>query len=304
MVGFYRLIDENGAENEIAIDSFKKEKEIYNTYFKKNNKEPNNINIENMSYSPIYVDKDLECFSKLKNIIEKNIKEKLNVNEIKTPNILENNERFVELQKLFGLEQFICNNNYILPPASDFAVFEWFKGRDIVKKEIPYRIYEFAKCYRIEEKEKQTNVLKRPTSFHLPDIHVFHDEGSYEECLKHLQIYDNVLNELDIKHDLALRITEEEYNFHKDKIIEISKKLNKKMIVNVVPSSIKYWESKFKYIYIDSQEDVVQLSTVQVDYRTSKLFNIKIEGEYAKIIHSSIGSMERVMYAYLDKYND
>ncbi len=76
------------------------------------------------------------------------------------------------------------------------------------------------------------------------------------------------------------------------------------MVVNVVPSSIKYWESKFKYIYIDSQEDVVQLSTVQVDYRTSKLFNIKIEGEYAKIIHSSIGSMERVMYAYLDKYND
>ena len=81
----------------------------------------------------------------------------------------------------------------------------------------------------------------------------------------------------------------------------IAKELKEDIIINIVPSSIKYWESKFKYVYKDSNNDYIQLSTVQVDYKTSNIFNIKMEGKNIKIIHSSIGSMERLLYSYLDK---
>ena len=156
-----------------------------------------------------------------------------------------------------------------------------------------------AEAVLVEDKKK--DALKRPTSFYLPDIHCFLNCDIYEEVLKHLKVYEEILHELQIPYFLTLRISEQEYKQRRIELCNIAKHLNKNILVNIVPSSIKYWESKFKYIYKDTNNEFIQLSTVQVDYRTAKIFDIKAKGENVTIIHSAIGSMERLLYAFLDK---
>lgn len=299
MVGYYKLISDIGKENDVEINGIKSDKDVYNFYHSEERKLCNKISIQDIDYTPIYKEDNLKKFYYLKNIIEKNIKSNLEIQEIKTPDVIKNNDKLEELQKLFGLEKFNCSEEYILSPASDFGVFSAYEEKEFEEKEIPLRVYDFARCYRIEDKKK--DVLKRPTSFYLPDIHCFMEKDTYKEVLEHLKLYEKILKEIQIPYFIALRISEQEYENNKEKICNIAKELKNNIIINIVPSSIKYWEAKFKYIYKDSNNDFIQLSTVQVDYRTSKIFNIKVKGKDAEIIHSSIGSMERLLYAFLDK---
>lgn len=299
MVGYYKFISNTGKEEDVAINEINSDKDVYNFYHSEKSNVSNEIVVQDIDYTPVYKDNNLEKFYYLKNIIEKNIKSNLQIQEIMTPEVIKSNDKLEKLQKLFGLEKFNCNEGYILSPASDFGIFSAYEGKNFEEKDIPLRVYEFARCYRIEDKKK--DVLKRPTSFYLPDIHCFMEKDTYKEVLEHLKLYEKILKEIKIPYFIALRISEQEYNNNKEKICNIAKELENNIIVNIVPSSIKYWESKFKYIYKDSNNDFIQLSTVQVDYRTSEIFNIKVKGNNAKIIHSSIGSMERLLYAFLDK---
>lgn len=299
MVGFYKVISEDGIENDVNIEEINSDKDIYNFYYKNQKSNNKNINISNINFSPIYIGEDLKKFYWLKDIIEENIKQKLQLEEIKTPNIIENSLEIEKLQKLFGLEDFTCNKDNVLSPASDFGVFSILKDKTFENRDIPYRVYEFARCYRIEEKKK--DALKRPTSFYLPDIHCFLSEEVYKEVLIHLNVYESILRKIEVPYFVSLRIAKKEYEEHKNIICNIAKELKKQIIVNVVPESIKYWETKFKYIYKDSNNEFIQLSTVQVDYNTAKIFNIRVEGKYADVVHSSIGSMERLLYALWDK---
>lgn len=299
MVGYYKLISDIGKENDVEINEINSDKDVYNFYHSEERKVCNKIAIQDIDYTPIYKEDNLEKFYYLKNIIEKNIKSNLKIQEIKTPEVIKSNDKLEELQKLFGLEKFNCNEGYILSPASDFGVFSAYEGKEFEEKDIPLRVYEFARCYRIEDKKK--DVLKRPTSFYLPDIHCFMEKDTYKEVLKHLKLYEKILKEIQIPYFIALRISDQEYNNNKENICNIAKELKNNIIINIVPSSIKYWESKFKYVYKDSNNNFIQLSTVQVDYRASKIFNIKVKGKNAEIIHSSIGSMERLLYAFLDR---
>ncbi len=299
MVGYYKLISDIGKENDVEINEINSDKDVYNFYNSEERNACNKIDIQDIDYTPIYKEDNLEKFYYLKNIIEENIKSNLKIQEIKTPEVIKSNDKLEELQKLFGLEKFNCNEGYILSPASDFGVFSAYEGKEFEEEDIPLRVYEFARCYRIEDKKR--DVLKRPTSFYLPDIHCFMGKDTYKEVLKHLKLYEKILKKIQIPYFIALRISEQEYNNSKEKICNIAKELKNNIIINVVPSSIKYWESKFKYVYKDSNNDFIQLSTVQVDYRTSKIFNIKVKGKNAEIIHSSIGSMERLLYAFLDR---
>ena len=299
MVGYYKFISNIGEERDVEISEIGSDKDVYNFYHSEERNIKNKINIQDIDYTPVYKEANLEKFYYLKNIVEKNIKSNLEVHKIMTPEVIKNNDKLEELQKLFGLEKFDCNEEYILSPASDFGVFSVYEGKNFEEKEIPLRVYEFARCYRIEDKKK--DALKRPTSFYLPDIHCFIEKDTYKEVLEHLKLYEKILKQIKIPYFIALRISEQEYNDNKEKICNIAKELKNNIIINIVPSSIKYWESKFKYIYKDSNNDFIQLSTVQVDYRTSKIFNINVKGKNAEIIHSSIGSMERLLYAFLDK---
>lgn len=285
MIRCYKLIDKNGAEIDIKANS---EKELYDKYYITEANKEKDVDISKINFSPVYENENIKMFNSIKEIIETKIIEYLKVSEIRMPSIIKNTEKLKELQELFGLKQFVCDGDYILPPASDFCVFSYFENKNFIKAEMPIKIYQFTNCYRIEDKDRQNNVLTRPTCFHLPDIHCFVENNVYQETLKHLKVYENILNELEIPYLMAMRITENEYIKQKEEIQNIAKKLKKNIIINIVPSSIRYWETKFKYIYKDSKGEYIQLSTVQVDYKSSKIFNIRMEGKNVIILHSSV----------------
>ena len=228
MVGYYKFISDSGKEKDVEINEISSDKDVYNFYHSEVRKLYNKINIQDIDYTPVYKEDNLEKFYYLKDIIEKNIKTNLKVNEIMTPEVIKNNDRLEELQKLFGLEKFNCNEEYILSPASDFGVFSVYEGKNFEEKEIPLRVYEFAKCYRVEDKKK--HVLKRPTSFYLPDIHCFMKNDTYKEVLKHLKLYEKILKEIKIPYFIALRISEQEYNKKKENICNIAKELKNRNI--------------------------------------------------------------------------
>ena len=305
MSGIYKIIHTNGKETNIKLE-YNSEKEIYDNYytFVRDRRDSTKIDIPNISFSPVYYNSNINTFNYLKEYVEHSIKNTFEITEISTPNLIENTAEIKALQKLFGLDEFAFDNKYVLPPASDFGIFSFLKDKDIIVENIGNNVYQFANCYRIEDKKKQNNVLIRPTCFHLPDIHSFLNSDIYQAVEKHLLFYSQILDELNIDYNFALRITEKEYTKYKKDIIAIVKKINKDLIINIVPSSIRYWESKFKFLYRDTDGNYVQLSTVQVDYNSSKIFNIKMKGNNMTILHSSIGSLERLMYAYLEKKDD
>ena len=71
---------------------------MYIIFFIKKRKCCKNIDVFNIDYTPIYQKELLEYFNYIKKTIEKEIKDGLAVEEIKTTTILKNNERLEELQ--------------------------------------------------------------------------------------------------------------------------------------------------------------------------------------------------------------
>lgn len=157
MVGRYKYISKYGDEKSIDTSAVQSDKDIYNLFYKEKNTHVNinnNFNIDSINDAPIYNGKALEYFNYIKKVIEKKLRDNLSIEEIRTPSVLKNNKRLAELQKLFGLQEFKCNDEYILVPASDFGVFSLFENRKLKQNQLPIRLYEFAKCYRIEEKRR------------------------------------------------------------------------------------------------------------------------------------------------------
>lgn len=190
---------------------------------------------------------------------------------------------------------FECSDDLILRPATEFSIFTLLEDTVLKNEELPKTYYEMGLYYRLEDDFDAA--LLKSYSFELPDTHVILNSGVYETIKEHLTIYKNLLDTLQIPYTVAVRITENEFNIKKSNIEEISRKLNRDIFVNVVPNSIRYWETKFKFINIDKNNKQIQLSTVQVDYSTSKIFNFKSElGQNMTVIHSSPGSIQRILY--------
>lgn len=111
-----------------------------------------------------------------------------------------------------------------------------------------------------------------------------------------MTLYKELLDQLGITRAVELRITEQEFFSNQENIKNIANNLNEDIFLNIVPNTIRYWESKFKFVQINNENKKVQLSTVQVDYKTSKIFNFKSENnEYLTVIHSSPGSLQRLL---------
>lgn len=155
-------------------------------------------------------------------------------------------------------------------------------------------------CYRLEDQFDGS--LLRSYSFELPDIHVIAKENIYEIVKQHMLLYKKILDKFGIRRVAALRITEKEFEIYSDKIKEVANDLNEDIFINTVPSTIRYWEAKFKFVQVNKENKAVQLSTVQVDYQTSKIFNFKDEvNQNVTVVHSSPGSVQRLLCCLIDK---
>jgi threonyl-tRNA synthetase len=196
---------------------------------------------------------------------------------------------------------------FVLRFAGDFGLFRMLKGATISYRNLPLRIYEFSKSFRLEQRGELTG-LKRLRAFHMPDVHCFVadiDDG-WKEYMLLYRNYADLADATGVEYAVAFRIVREFYDKYKQNIVELLKYSEKPALIEVLSEMKHYWAVKHEFQGIDSVGGATQLSTVQLDVEDAERYGIVYTDAEGKkrgciITHSSIGSIERWMYALLEE---
>ena len=90
-----------------------------------------------------------------------------------------------------------------------------------------------------------------------------------------------------------------------DLLIGLAKDLKRSILVELLPEMSHYWNVKNEFQFIDAAEGSGQLSTVQLDVTDAERYGITYVNETGEevgciIVHTSIGSLERLIYGLLE----
>ncbi len=199
------------------------------------------------------------------------------------------------------------NREFVLRFAGDFGLFRMMKGATLSYRNLPLRIYEFSKSFRLEQRGELTG-LKRLRAFHMPDVHCFVkdvDEG-WKEYMLLYKNYADLADATGVEYAVAFRVVKEFYDKYKQHIVELLKHSKRAALVEVLSEMKHYWAVKHEFQGVDSVGGAVQLSTVQLDIADAERYGIvyaDVDGKKKGCIicHSSIGSLERWMYVLLEE---
>jgi len=199
------------------------------------------------------------------------------------------------------------NREFVLRFAGDFGLFRMMKGATLSYKNLPLRIYEFSKSFRLEQRGELTG-LKRLRAFHMPDVHCFVrdiDEG-WKEYMLLYRNYADLADATGVEYAVAFRIVKEFYDKYKQNIVELLKYSKRPALIEVLSEMKHYWAVKHEFQGVDSVSGAVQLSTVQLDVADAERYGIVYVDSDGKkkgciICHSSIGSIERWIYVLLEE---
>lgn len=251
-------------------------------------------------------------FDLIKSWAEEIAQNKLNALKIETPLIYDYNEPDIKEQvQSFHENHYIVNapgkeKEFILRFAGDFGLFRMLKEASLSYKALPLRIYEFSKSFRYEKSGSLVG-LKRLRGFSMPDIHSFTEDISqgfseYKELYKNF--YD-LAKSMDVKFVPVFRAVESFYYKNKAEILELINYGDSPVYIELLSEMKHYWAIKSEFQVIDFNNSFMQLSTVQLDIKDAKIYGINYldklgEEKGCTICHSSIGSIERWMYAVLE----
>ncbi len=199
------------------------------------------------------------------------------------------------------------NREFVLRFAGDFGLFRMMKGATLSYKNLPLRVYEFSKSFRLEQRGELTG-LKRLRAFHMPDVHCFTkdiDDG-WKEYMLLYRNYSDLADATGVDYAVAFRIVKEFYDKYKDHLVELLKHSGKPALIEVLSEMKHYWAVKHEFQGMDSVGGSVQLSTVQLDVMDAERYGIVYTDSDGKkkgciICHSSIGSIERWIYVLLEE---
>lgn len=103
-----------------------------------------------------------------------------------------------------------------------------------------------------------------------------------------------------------MRVVESFYEEYKEALLELARYSKAPLFVECLSEMKHYWAIKHEFQSIDSINGNQQLSTIQFDVKDAKIYGINYVDENGEkqgciICHSSIGSVERWMYAVLEE---
>jgi threonyl-tRNA synthetase len=239
------------------------------------------------------------------------VAKKLNCLEIGTPILYDWSQKDIKEQaKSFHLRHYVIkaeDRNFVLRFAADFGLFKMLKDATISYRALPFRIYEFSKSFRYEQRGELCG-LRRLRAFHMPDIHSFTKdlEQGWEEFKELYCNYVELANSANIEYVNVFRIVKEHYDCWKDRWLELVRYANAPAFVEVLSGKIHYWIAKHELQAIDSVGGNTQLCTVQLDLEDASRYGIVYTDKNGAkkgcvICHSSIGSIERWLYAMLEE---
>lgn len=199
------------------------------------------------------------------------------------------------------------NKEFILRFAADFGLFKMVQQANFSYKQLPLRFFEYSENFRYE-KSGELSGLKRDRFFHMADIHCFckDEEQAIIEYKDIYKKYENLNSGMGIKYANVLRIVDVFYDKYKHELLELVKYANRPLFVERLDKMKHYWAMKSEWQSIDSVHGNQQLSTVQFDVKEGKVYNIVYanengEKENCVIVHSSVGAVERCMYAIIEE---
>lgn len=218
------------------------------------------------------------------------------------PAIAEQASKFRE--RMYTLQ--VDNNQLILRFAGDFGLFEMMKDMNISYRNLPVSFYEISPSFRLEQRGEAVG-LRRLRAFTMPDIHTFARDlkQGISVYRMYYEKYHSLLRKLGIDYAIAFRVVEKFYDELKPEIISMLKVSEKPALIEILPEMKHYWAMKHEFQFVDSTGGNAQLSTVQLDVEDSArygIFYIDENGERRPgiIIHTSMGSVERLIYAVLE----
>jgi len=195
----------------------------------------------------------------------------------------------------------------ILRFAGDFGLFRMIRDATVSYKQLPLRVYELSPSFRLE-REGECVGLKRLRAFTMPDIHCFCKDlaqgmEEYEELLRY---YTKLADSMEVDYVVAFRVVKDFYTKNKDWFAKLLQIVRKPALFELLPEMKHYWVVKHEFQTIDSVGGNAQLSTVQLDVEDSERYSIfYTDATGAKkgctILHSSVGSIERWIYALLEQ---
>jgi len=219
------------------------------------------------------------------------------------PDIAEQASRFLE--KDYRLR--VGGEELTLRFAGDFGLFSMLKDALISYRQLPLRVYELSKSFRLEQSGECVG-LKRLRSFTMPDVHCFCAdlEQGMQEYVELFKVYTEVVESMGIDYVLAFRVVKEFYEGNKRWLVNLVKTAGKPALIEVLPERKHYWIVKHEYQFVDSVGGNAQLCTVQLDVEDSErygIYYVDVKGEKRGciIVHSSMGSIERWIYALLEQ---
>jgi len=199
------------------------------------------------------------------------------------------------------------NREFVLRFAGDFGLFRMMKGATLSYRNLPLRVYEFSKSFRLEQRGELTG-LKRLRAFHMPDVHCFTKdlEQGWEEYAMLYRNYADLADATGVEYAVAFRIVKEFYDKYKDRLVELLRYSKKAALIEVLSEMKHYWAVKHEFQGVDSVGGAVQLTTVQLDVEDAERYGIVYTDSDGKkkgciICHSSIGSIERWIYSLLEE---
>ncbi len=199
------------------------------------------------------------------------------------------------------------NKKFVLRFAADFGLFKMMKDGIFSYRQLPFRIFEFARSFRYE-RSGELSGLKRLRAFHMPDLHSFcaDVEQGWKEFVELTKKYKELTDATGIEYTVVFRVAKEWWEKLRDKIVELVKYLERPVFVEVLSKMKHYWAIKNEFQAIDSVGGNVQLATVQLDVVDAERYGITYVDKEGKekgtiIVHSSIGSVERWIYSILEE---
>ena len=197
--------------------------------------------------------------------------------------------------------------------AACFGQFLIAHDMQISYKNLPYRLYELTRYSFRREQSGELVGLRRLRAFTMPDCHAFCKDmpQAIDEFRKRFDLSRDVLKNVGIENDdyeMAIRFTEDFYNENRELIVEMVKKLDKPVLVEMWKERFFYFVLKWEFNYIDNLGKASALSTDQIDVENGNRYNIEFVDESNStlnpiILHNSpSGAIERVIYALLEKY--
>jgi len=199
------------------------------------------------------------------------------------------------------------NRTLLLRFSGDFGLFKMMQKTVMTYRQMPVRIFELSPSYRLEQSGECVG-LKRLRAFTMPDIHCFCRDlkQGMEEYFRLFRTYAEMMKSMKLRYVVAFRVVEDFYREHREFILRMLRLVKRPAVIELLPQRKHYWVLKHEFQFIDSTGGNAQLSTVQLDLEDSERYGITYVDENGArrgctILHSSMGSIERWIYALLEQ---